>query len=193
MGEYAVRISDNKEIKIGTCEDMYYLRFEDRAKVRRLSGNVDVNINAEAGECRFRLPFPDEDGIEPGNYEEYNRSQELYSDNRRYYTDAPKDTGIIQLHHESGILINVPCYHGAKLPDVRGEKDVAVFWNGRDPGHIVLSSLRAVYHEGRLSILPVLRCKYCSHAWRVPWISIWEYIPYEMRVVLRQYVPGLRS
>ncbi len=30
MGEYAKRLSDGTEIKIGTCEEMLYLRFEDR-------------------------------------------------------------------------------------------------------------------------------------------------------------------
>jgi hypothetical protein len=29
MGEYATRKSDNEYIKIGTCESMYYLRFDD--------------------------------------------------------------------------------------------------------------------------------------------------------------------
>ena len=33
MGEYARRKSDNESIKIGTCESMYYLRYEDRDKV----------------------------------------------------------------------------------------------------------------------------------------------------------------
>ena len=33
MGEYAIRKSDNDCIKIGTCEDMYYLRYEDQDKV----------------------------------------------------------------------------------------------------------------------------------------------------------------
>jgi len=67
MGEYAK--FGNSEIKIGTCEDMYYLRFEDRYKVRHLPGNVDPNKDSEAAHLRFRLPFPDEDHILPGGYE----------------------------------------------------------------------------------------------------------------------------
>ena len=39
MGEYAKY--NNQEIKIGTCETMYYLRYEDRHKVKALKGNVD--------------------------------------------------------------------------------------------------------------------------------------------------------
>ena len=39
MGEYAIRKSDNDCIKIGTCEDMYYLRYEDQDKVTPDSGS----------------------------------------------------------------------------------------------------------------------------------------------------------
>ena len=54
MGEYAIRKSDRESIKIGTCEDMYYLRYEDQNKVT-------------PDECsgfgyRWRIPFPDEVG-----------------------------------------------------------------------------------------------------------------------------------
>jgi hypothetical protein len=186
MGEYAVRISDNQEVKIGTCEDMFYLRFSDRNLVRRLSGNIDVNVDAEAAQCRFRLPFPDEDGLKPGEYDNFNRFQELYNHNNERYTVAHPETGVIQVHHKSGILINLPCYHGEKLPEIKSN-GVHVFWNGKDPGHIVLSSLRCVKNGEGLRVLPVLRCKYCDHAWRVGWADIWEYIPYAMRIVLREY------
>ena len=49
MGEYAQRISDGERVKIGTCEDMLYLRFEDRAKVSALAGNVDPNDDEQIG------------------------------------------------------------------------------------------------------------------------------------------------
>ena len=39
MGEYAIRKSDGESIKIGTCEDMYYLRYEDRFKVTPEEGS----------------------------------------------------------------------------------------------------------------------------------------------------------
>lgn len=48
MGEYAVRISDGERIKIGTCEDMLYLRFEDRHKVSAENGSVNPNDDREA-------------------------------------------------------------------------------------------------------------------------------------------------
>ena len=60
MGEYAIRKSDGESIKIGTCEDMYYLRYEDRCKVTPEEGS--------GFGYRWRLPFPDEDCIRPGEY-----------------------------------------------------------------------------------------------------------------------------
>jgi hypothetical protein len=64
MGEYAQRKDNGQEVKIGTCEEMYYLRFEDRAKVRGIPNSVDPS--REPYNLRFRLPYPDEDGMGPG-------------------------------------------------------------------------------------------------------------------------------
>lgn len=62
MGEYARY--KGEEIKIGTCESMYYLRADQRHLVEALPNNVDPV--KDAGEIRFRFPFPDEDACEPG-------------------------------------------------------------------------------------------------------------------------------
>jgi hypothetical protein len=190
MGEYAIRSSDGAEIKIGTCENMYYLRFEDREKVQKLSGNVDPI--ADCGELRFRLPFPDEDDVQPGEYEDFNRGQRLYRQRgvgvSGYCEDwkdesTVEDPGIMQLRHEaSGLLLNVPCYHGVKLPDVI--KPMQAFWNGK--GHAFeLAQLRPI--GSGLLVYPVVRCRFCQHAWRYDWSQVWDYIPYEMQLRLRQY------
>jgi hypothetical protein len=55
MGEYATYNGEN--IKLGTCESMYYLRADQR---HLISG-----YRFDGGD-RFRFPFPDEDDIEPG-------------------------------------------------------------------------------------------------------------------------------
>src|SRR3990172_10222248 len=65
MGEYAT--FNGHEVKIGTMEDMYSLRFDQRHQVQALSGNVDPNRDDEAQMLRFRFPWPDEDDIEPGS------------------------------------------------------------------------------------------------------------------------------
>lgn len=182
MGEYAIRKSDGARIKIGTCEDMYYLRFEDREKVAPLPGNVDPV--RDACELRFRLPFPDEDDIPPGQYKEFERGLRLYRSTLagtpsaccEDFTDETtvKEPGTIQLHHPSGLLINVPCYHGHKLPDLG--PTVKVFWNGKSHS-LELTQLRPVMIEGELQVFPVVRCRHCGQAWRYQWADILEYIP----------------
>ena len=69
MGEYALRKSDRESIKIGTCDDMYYLRYEDQDKVIPESGSDFGN--------RWRIPFPDEDHILPGDYDSGFRQVDL--------------------------------------------------------------------------------------------------------------------
>jgi len=75
MGEYAIRKDDNVEVKIGTCEEMFYLRFEDRDKVRKLPGSLDP---AKETGIYFRLPFPDENDVRIGEYKDHARGCQLY-------------------------------------------------------------------------------------------------------------------
>lgn len=70
MGEYARYGRD--DIKIGTCENMYYLRADQAHKVTPiLPGNVDPVRQAE--HLRFRFPFPSEDEVPPGEFGDFDR------------------------------------------------------------------------------------------------------------------------
>ena len=67
------------EVKIGTCENLYYTTFQEFAKryqageFTKLSGN-DEPLNYMAGAYRFRFPFPDEDHVKLfGSYNDYDR------------------------------------------------------------------------------------------------------------------------
>lgn len=198
MGEYAKRKSDGTDIKIGTCEDMFYIRFEDRDKVTALPNSIDLGSAKQVDGLRFRIPFPDEDHLRPGEYDEFNRGLRLYRQcgvGRSSYTEDWKDEstlediGTMQLHHQpSGLLLNVPCYHGLKLPDV--VEPMRAFWNGK--GHAFeLSSIKAVLVDGGwLKTVPVVRCRFCGHMWRYEWENVWEFIAPEMRMWLRQYNPA---
>lgn len=68
MGEYGYY--HNNLVKLGTCENMYYLRYEDRDKIEPENNSLDP---AYTTNLRFRLPFPDEDHIQPGQYHNYDR------------------------------------------------------------------------------------------------------------------------
>jgi len=170
MGEYAKY--NGKEIKIGTCERMYYLRWEDRGHVHPMPGSVDPSTTPG---LFFRLPFPDEDNVSPGGYEDYSRGYRLGRKDAqdRYWDDwqpddlADHNPGTIQLQHEaSGLLLNVPCYHGAKLPEV-GEGCMA-FWNGK--GHALeLAHVKAMSDR---TLRPVYHCRFCESMWSCNWEDI---------------------
>lgn len=175
MGEYANRKHDNARIKIGTCEDLYYLRWEDRYCVTPQRGDIDP---ANETGLRFRLPFPDEDDVLPGNYEDYNRGLRLYRTvkdemgrewTKDYQVSVAADPGSIQFSHPSGLLFSIPCHHGAKLPDIPG---ISFHWNGKSHS-IELCQVKTM-PDG--SVAPIIRCRHCGSKWRSTWEEIIPYI-----------------
>jgi len=176
MGEYAKLKTTGEDVKIGTCENMYYLRFEDRYKVV-----YDYSFDG----CRFRLPFPDEDKEEIGNYREYERGIDLIphydeeTETYSYFDDIYKKyyqehKGTIQLHHQSGLLINISCYHGYKLPDTNNSKDFKAFYNGKTPWSFELSQVKIQLNEETKikELVPIVRCKHCKIPFRADWASV---------------------
>jgi hypothetical protein len=67
MGEYAIRKSDNVKIKVGICESLSHIRYEDRFKVSHEECNRDCSTVLD---CFWRLPYPDEDDVPIGEYTE---------------------------------------------------------------------------------------------------------------------------
>ncbi len=157
MGEYA--LYNGQEIKIGTCESMYYLRYEDRNKVK-YSDSWDG--------CEFRLPFPDEDDVEPGGYEVFNRMDRLYLYKNPELATNP---GIVQLTHESGLLVNVTCYHGEDVPANTAE--AKFFWNGKASGFYGLLRVKPTKAGMRF----VVGCRFCQKMWSCTLNEIADYIP----------------
>lgn len=170
MGEYAYN-SAGERIKIGTCESMYYLRFEDRVHVKPDTGSIDP---ATTSGLFFRLPFPDEDHVPPGSYQSFDRGALLARD----FSGEGTEPGNIQFKHESGLLANVPCYHGSKLPDL-GE--ARTFWNGKSPSFWELCALNSTETD---TVIPVFRCQYCHKMYST---SDWQkIIPHIMDDKLRE-------
>ena len=180
MGEYA-RYQD-EDIKIGTCENMYYLRIEDVHKVEPIAGNVDPRTD---NDLRFRLPFPDEDANGPGTGD-YNRGVRLFRIEgegmfRQTIDYRPEwlqeaDPGSLQLSHPSGLLLSVPCHHGDRLPDL-GE-GARAHWNGKS--HSLELYMVKRTREG---VFPIVRCRHCGDMWRVDWAEV---LPYVHDEVLRE-------
>lgn len=111
MGEYARYKGD--EVKIGTCEDMYYLRADQRDLV---DGPDADTMRESLGVVRFRFPFPDEDDIEPGHFPDafrgvrvpgYVLPSELSGDEHHS----------IQFSAPMGYLVSLPCPEQFRKPD----------------------------------------------------------------------------
>lgn len=164
MGEYATRKSDGVEVKIGTCESMYYLRHEDQSKV--------TYQYFEHG-LRYRLPFPDEDSVAVGEYPDHERGLRLYKTDENgwsegFIPDGDLEPGLIQLTHPSGLLVNVKCHHGLKLPE--GGGDCGTGWNGKS-WFFELKAIKAVDGGTR----PVYGCRHCRRMWSTDWDSVIDY------------------
>jgi hypothetical protein len=167
MGEYAKL--NGQQIKIGTCEDMYYLRYEDRHRVEALPNNVDPVQDAER--LRFRLPFPDEDGMQPGAYEPYRRGVRLWRDGADWADpETADDPGTVQLKHEpSGLLVSARCYHGIRLPEASDDFP-HVHWNGKG------NSFELVAVKPLETMQGIVQCRHCGQMWRYPLNELLDWV-----------------
>jgi hypothetical protein len=192
MGEFAKRISDGVEIKIGTCEDMFGLRYEDRMKVLKVPNSLNP---VTCKDLFWRLPFPDEDNVPIGEYKDLDRGLRLFKmvpsrvhsgmECAEDFRDEStlQDPGGFQLRHEgSGLTLWVPCYHGMKLPDT--EHPMKAGWNGK--GH----SFELVHNNNTRDqgIRPIVGCRHCGKMWRYTWEDVLPYVyDQEMRRRLEAY------
>lgn len=153
MGEYALYQGDR--VKIGTCEEMLYLRAEQAREVCAEAGNVDPVRDAR--QIRFRFPWPDEDGTAPGHYDDPFRRRRIDG------VSAPEgvDHGSVQFRAErEGYVCSLPCPEsGAELPD-----GVRIARNGF-AGATFLCEQAIRGEEGLLCV--ILQCA-CGTKWNVP-------------------------
>lgn len=179
MGEYATRLRGGVQIKIGTCSSMYYCRY-DQIK--------QVSYGYSTKNLLWRIPAIEEDGIEVGDF----TFGGLFKDGFPLYSVRLKDfpegcdyqglaenAGIVQLHDQkTGMLLNVKCYHGLKLPQKTDE--ITPFFNGRrQPIHLCF--LKNTDTE----LLVGLKCAACGEMWSTPFNEIEPYIlSEEMRLRL---------
>lgn len=182
MGEYAYRKSDNEYVKIGTCETMFGLRYEDRHLVRPAGHSINP---MKVMDCFWRLPLTHEDGILIGEYSNelgiplYQRivKPSRYHANcdeieRIPFTPNDLEPGRIQLRHPSGMQVLVSCHHGMRLPT--DTDDVKFCWNGKDPYHLELCYVKNTQSRG---VIPVFRCRHCEKMWSCEWSEIIDFIP----------------
>lgn len=190
MGEYAERKIDGQKIKIGTCENMYYIRYDDRHKVRPDNNSLDCS---EEKNLFWRLPFPDEDNILVGGYKDSFRALRLYDKNSVNFRceELAKKPGNMQLTHESGLLVNVTCYHGEKLPESSG--DFKPCWNGKSWDYELESMKNHETKDGVIELKPIVKCRHCRSIWRFDWDDIKDYIHGDMYSRLKKMIDSTRQ
>lgn len=155
MGEYANY--KGQEIKIGTCENMYYLRADQAHKVQAIPNSLDPV--AEAGSIRFRFPFPWEDHTEPGAFADYDAAMGVSG------VTVPEDIehGTLQFTRNyprnNGVLLSTPCPFSKE-----GKASGLKFSLNSFPGQVMISQQRLI--DGKLVL--VCECGGCGAKYRLP-------------------------
>lgn len=151
MGEFAEL--DGRRIKIGTCENLSYLRADDRHAVSGYDFGEDV-----LAVVRFRFPFPDEDGLAPGAYDDYYRGVRVPGCSLPE-TLSGDEHHSVQFTSSAGYVLSIPCPEQYGTPGL-GPVDVdglAVHRNGFN-GHPVVR--QQAFRGGQLVTL--LSCGACG-------------------------------
>lgn len=158
MGEYA--LFNGERVKIGTCEDMYYLRADQAHLVKSVSDSVDP-IRDCVG-LRFRFPFPNEDEQKPGDFHDYDRGLGVHG------IEPPEniDHGCLQFvrsyPHSGGLLLSTPCPESSE-----GKKSGLRFGYNGYPGKVLITQQKVC--NGKLVL--VCACGSCGAAWRLEELS----------------------
>lgn len=159
MGEYAKVKGSGERVKIGTCESMYYLRADQARDVWPEHGNVDPV--KDAASLLFRFPWPNEDGNEPGDYDDHDHGFLFYA-----VGPADIDHGLCQFsdNQRRGYLLNMPCPESPDFAEMLPE-GAKLFRNGHVGAGRVKLVMQRVW-EGRL--VAVCECVGCGRLYRLP-------------------------
>lgn len=172
MGEY-INL-DGKPYKLGTCEDLYYVRMDqlrqwiDAGRTEQLSGNLPPReyLKPEHG-FRFRFPFPGEEAPErvPGS-DDYDHGLRVC---------IPKDCDFDLVEHDhvtahfsagkyGGYQVNamLPCPQSKEWLTATFKKSVSGGWEGRTS---VIEIVQQKYVEAE--IWTVIRCPHCGQKVRL--------------------------
>lgn len=167
MGEYMKDRATGERIKVGTCEELLYLRFDQLDAVAPCG---DANPHEHLDVYRFRFPWPDEDGIAPGMHSDPFRELGIYG------VSVPAEVP----HRETqftapGYNVMLPCPEGpgfVESPGIEGAGrqtpgGALQYHRNGNPGPVRIVG-QAVRH-GRLVL--ICRCGGCKVTYNVPTIE----------------------
>jgi hypothetical protein len=147
MGEYGS--VGGHQVKLGTCEDFYYLRADQVGAVADYPELRDPDVLAV---IRFRFPWPDEDSTPAGGFGDPFRGLALWG------VPVPDgvDHGTVQYSASNGYLVNLPCPEGPEVQPAH------VHRNGYGGA---CSLIQQAWRGGRL--VGIARCNGCERAYRL--------------------------
>lgn len=165
MGEY-VKLKCGQEIKIGTCEDMYYARYE---QAKKLLSTDDRKIYLKPDTNRWRFPFPQEDNIQIGSFQDYDYGLPLC---------VPRDSVFCCKEHDTVSFStgNSPSMRGFNvnysLPCPANREAVAkAITAGFRVGHLIDNQVVVEIVQQKPvaggDLQTVLRCLWCRNKWRL--------------------------
>lgn len=158
MGEYATY--NGESIKVGTCEDFYYLRDDQRDRIDGYGFSEEL-----LAVVRFRFPFPDEDDIEPGAFDDHARGVRVPGGYRLPAELSGDEHHSVQFTAQPGYLMSIPCPEGRRQEGDVMSTDVdglTVHRNGFNGGPVV----RQQAHRGG-HLVTLLRCGACGAVHRL--------------------------
>ncbi len=163
MGEY-IKYKD-EDVKLGTCESLYYVRLDQLKEARLLMekkpGNLDVSGYLDPkNSFRYRFPFPEEDNVEIGDFGPYDKGLVIAL--------HPDDWSLADFDHThmwhscqpatGGYNVNVsfPCPQDAKINKCQHSP---ITW------HII-----AIKQQKQIDgeVWTVIGCPYCGSMARIP-------------------------
>ena len=155
----AIRIADGKEIKIGTCNEMFFCRYDQWNQI-----HYDYMQNG----LLWRIPLPEEDDIKPGDFRyplirtDYKPWHVIIDETKLELEDKSlmlRNPGSLQMvEKHMGLIASVKCYHGLKLPD--SSEEARFFWNGKS-SPLYLSFLE----NGKDQMFVCVSCRCCRKTW----------------------------
>lgn len=162
----------------------YFVTLENAIEIRKQNSNDHILITKDCDfrkeKCAWRIPLPSEDGTDVGDYMYGGLLKGGYIPyDLILYCDKFSDDmvecfattpGIAQTTVEKlGMLINVKCHHGMKLP--QGTEELSAGWNGkRDSLHLCF------LQNDDKELLVGIRCAACDKKWTTPFNEIEPYI-----------------
>lgn len=160
MGEYG--LVGGERVKLGTCEDMHYLRADQVGQVVADEHSLDVRDPEVQAEIRFRFPWPDEDTVRPGAFGPCERAVGLYG------VQPPEgvEHRSVQFVAQAGYLVSLPCPEGPFQDKTGAPIGLVVHRNGfSGPVKIV----QQAYRNGHLAL--ICQCGGCGARYNLPTLA----------------------